>query len=161
MTPKIGYLLPTREHVMRGHPEAAPLIALAERAEALGYDSVWVGDSLLARPRHEPLILLAAVAGRTERVSLGTAVLLPALRNPFVLAQSAHLGRLARESASDPGERVRVLYRQVLLREPDPEELYRARELVEETTRELGDEIPAWESLGQALLATNEFRYVD
>jgi probable F420-dependent oxidoreductase len=71
---------------MRGHPEAAPLLALAERAESLGYDSVWVGDSLLARPRHEPLTLLAGVAGRTRRVSLGTAVLLPALRNPIVLA---------------------------------------------------------------------------
>jgi probable F420-dependent oxidoreductase len=86
LTPRIGYLLPTRESVMEGRPEAAPLLALAERAEALGYDSVWVGDSVLARPRHEPLTLLAAVAGRTRRVELGTAVLLPALRNPVLLA---------------------------------------------------------------------------
>jgi probable F420-dependent oxidoreductase len=86
MAPKIGYLLPTREGIMQGRPEAAPLLALAERAEALGYDSVWVGDSLLARPRHEPLTLLAGVAGRTRRVALGTAVLLPALRNPVLLA---------------------------------------------------------------------------
>jgi alkanesulfonate monooxygenase SsuD/methylene tetrahydromethanopterin reductase-like flavin-dependent oxidoreductase (luciferase family) len=84
---KIGYLLPTRERVMEGRPEAAALLALAERAEALGYDSVWVGDSLLARPRHDPLTLLAAAAARTKRVALGTAVLLPALRNPVVLAQ--------------------------------------------------------------------------
>jgi hypothetical protein len=35
------------------------LLDLAGRAESLGYDSVWVGDSLLARPRHEPLTLLA------------------------------------------------------------------------------------------------------
>lgn len=83
---RIGYLLPTRERVMEGRPEAAPLIALAERAEALGYDSIWVGDSILARPRHEPLTLLAAVAARTRRAELGTAVLLPALRNPVVLA---------------------------------------------------------------------------
>jgi alkanesulfonate monooxygenase SsuD/methylene tetrahydromethanopterin reductase-like flavin-dependent oxidoreductase (luciferase family) len=85
---KIGYLLPTREQIMEGRPEAAPLIALAERAEALGYASVWVGDSLLARPRHEPLTLLAGVAGRARRVELGTAVLLPALRNPVLLAHS-------------------------------------------------------------------------
>lgn len=38
-----------------------------------------------ARPRHEPLTLLAAVAARTRRVRLGTGVLLPALRNPVVL----------------------------------------------------------------------------
>jgi alkanesulfonate monooxygenase SsuD/methylene tetrahydromethanopterin reductase-like flavin-dependent oxidoreductase (luciferase family) len=86
MAPKLGYLLPTREQIMQGRPEAAPLLALAERAEALGYASVWVGDSLLARPRHEPLALLAGVAGRVKRVEIGTAVLLPALRNPVLLA---------------------------------------------------------------------------
>ncbi len=63
-----------------------PLLDLAARAEALGYDSVWVGDSVLARPRHDPLTLLAGVAGRVPRVALGTAVLLPALRNPVLLA---------------------------------------------------------------------------
>ncbi len=62
MPARIGYLLPTREQVMEGRPEAAPLLALAERAEGLGYDSIWVGDSILARPRHEPLTLL--VGGR-------------------------------------------------------------------------------------------------
>ena len=87
MRPRIGYLLPTRERVMEGRPEAASLLALAERAEGLGFDSIWVGDSLLARPRHDPLTLLAAVAARTPNAELGTAVLLPALRNPVVLAQ--------------------------------------------------------------------------
>ena len=86
MAPAIGYLLPTREGVMEGRPEAARLLALAERAEGLGYDSVWAGDSITSRPRHEPLTLLAAAAGRTRKVKLGTAVLLPALRNPVVLA---------------------------------------------------------------------------
>jgi probable F420-dependent oxidoreductase len=86
MAPRIGYLLPTREQIMEGRPGAATLLDLAARAESLGYDSVWVGDSLLARPRHEPLTLLAGVAGRVKRVELGTAVLLPALRNPVLLA---------------------------------------------------------------------------
>lgn len=86
MTLNIGYLLPTRENIMEGRPEGELLLALAERAEKLNYDSVWVGDSLLARPRHEPITLLAGVAGRTRRVKLGTAVLLPALRNPVLLA---------------------------------------------------------------------------
>ncbi len=85
MVPKLGYLLPTREQIMQGRPEAGPLLTLAERAESLGYASIWVGDSLLARPRHEPLTLLAGVAGRVPRVELGTAVLLPALRNPVLL----------------------------------------------------------------------------
>jgi probable F420-dependent oxidoreductase len=86
MATRIGYLLPTRESIMEGRPEAEPLLKLAERAEALGYDSIWVGDSLLARPRHEPITLLAGVAGRTQRAHLGTAVLLPMLRNPVLLA---------------------------------------------------------------------------
>lgn len=86
MAPKLGYLLPTRERIMEGEPTTGVLLDLAEQAEALGYDSIWVGDSLLARPRHEPLTLLAGVAGRVPRVMLGTAVLLPALRNPVLLA---------------------------------------------------------------------------
>ncbi len=86
MTVEFGVLLPTREVVMSGRPETAPLLAMADRAEAAGFDSVWIGDSLTARPRHEPLTLMAAVAGRTRRVRLGTGVLLPALRNPVVLA---------------------------------------------------------------------------
>jgi alkanesulfonate monooxygenase SsuD/methylene tetrahydromethanopterin reductase-like flavin-dependent oxidoreductase (luciferase family) len=86
MTIEFGVLLPTREAVMSGRPETAPLLAMAERAEAAGFDAVWVGDSLTARPRHEPLTLLAAVAGRTRRVRLGTGVLLPALRHPVGLA---------------------------------------------------------------------------
>jgi alkanesulfonate monooxygenase SsuD/methylene tetrahydromethanopterin reductase-like flavin-dependent oxidoreductase (luciferase family) len=96
MSIRIGYLLPTRERVMAGQPQAASLLELAERAERLGFDSVWAGDSLLARPRHEPLTLLAAVASRVRRVDLGTAVLLPALRNPVLLAhQVATLDQVA------------------------------------------------------------------
>ena len=53
-----------------------------------GLDSVWVGDSLMAKPRMEPLSILSALAARTNRVRLGTAVLLPALRHPVLLAQS-------------------------------------------------------------------------
>ncbi len=57
--PRLGYLLPTRERVMEGRDETGSLLALAEKAEGLGFDSLWVGDSLLARPRHDPLTLLA------------------------------------------------------------------------------------------------------
>jgi probable F420-dependent oxidoreductase len=96
MTVEFGVLLPTRESVMSGRLETAPLLAMAERAEAAGFDSVWVGDSVTARPRHEPLTLLAAVAARTRRVRLGTAVLLPGLRQPVVLAHLvATLDRIA------------------------------------------------------------------
>src|SRR4030095_8720438 len=60
--------------------------ALTNSAKLLAEIVFCVGDSILARPRHEPLTLLSAVAARTKRAELGTAVLLPALRNPVVLA---------------------------------------------------------------------------
>src|SRR6202051_3664045 len=96
MPPRFGYLLPTREKIMDNQPHVAPLLEFAERAERLGFDSIWAGDSVLARPRHEPLTLLTAVASRLKRISIGTAVLLPALRNPVLLAhQVATLDQIA------------------------------------------------------------------
>jgi alkanesulfonate monooxygenase SsuD/methylene tetrahydromethanopterin reductase-like flavin-dependent oxidoreductase (luciferase family) len=86
MAVKVGYLLPTRERIMVGIHETGPILSLAERAEALGLDSVWIGDSLLAKPRHDALALIAAIAARTRRIAMGTAVLLPMLRNPVLLA---------------------------------------------------------------------------
>ncbi len=84
---KLGYLLPTRENIMAGQPGTRSLLDAAALARRCGFDSIWVGDSLLARPRHDPLTLLAAVAAAVPDIELGSAVLLPALRNPVVLAQ--------------------------------------------------------------------------
>jgi alkanesulfonate monooxygenase SsuD/methylene tetrahydromethanopterin reductase-like flavin-dependent oxidoreductase (luciferase family) len=82
-----GFLLPTREIVMNQEiPNFSEILDLAERAEELGFDSIWAGDSILARPRFEALTTLAAVASRTQQVRLGTAVLLPMLRHPVPLA---------------------------------------------------------------------------
>ncbi|WP_227983858.1 LLM class flavin-dependent oxidoreductase [Nocardia spumae] len=92
----IGYLLPTRDRTVRGDDDPEPLVAQARRAEELGLDSVWAGESPVTRPRADPTLLLAAVAQATERVGLGTAVLLPALRHPILLAhQLATLDRLS------------------------------------------------------------------
>ena len=89
--PKLGILLPTRGLIMDAErPDSADLIlSMADRVEQAGLDSVWVGDSLTAKPRLEPITTLAAIAGRTSRVRLGTAVLLAAMRNPVLLAHSA------------------------------------------------------------------------
>lgn len=93
---ELGYLLPTREMIMSGRHETSGMLDLAQRAELLGFDGIWVGDSLTARPRHEPLALLTAVAARVPRVLIGTAVLLPALRNPVLLAhQAATIDRIS------------------------------------------------------------------
>ena len=87
---KLGLLLPTRGLLLGENvPKSADrVLDLARRAEDSGLDSVWVGDSLTAKPRLEPLSTLAAVAASTKRVRLGTAVLLAALRHPALLAQT-------------------------------------------------------------------------
>ena len=91
MTLKLGILLPTRGLVMGSDepPSIEPLLSMAEATEQAGLDSVWVGDSLTAKPRLEPLTTLSAIAMRTRRVRLGTAVMLAALRHPVQLAQMA------------------------------------------------------------------------
>src|SRR5690349_22718439 len=93
---EIGYLLPTRDQAVLGRHDPGRLVAQARRAEELGLDSVWAGDSPVNRPRADPLLVLAAAAQATARVTLGTAVLLPALRHPILLAhQLATLDRLS------------------------------------------------------------------
>ncbi|KOG64521.1 F420-dependent oxidoreductase [Streptomyces griseoflavus] len=80
----VGVLLPTREQAIKKDFAAAPLLEFARQAELLGFDSVWAGDSLTARPRLDPLVLLSAVGAVTSRVTLGTAALTAALRPPLI-----------------------------------------------------------------------------
>lgn len=61
--------------------------AMARDADRAGFDAVWVGDSVVAKPRLEAMTTLAYLAGITTNVRLGTAVLLPALRQPVIMAQ--------------------------------------------------------------------------
>jgi alkanesulfonate monooxygenase SsuD/methylene tetrahydromethanopterin reductase-like flavin-dependent oxidoreductase (luciferase family) len=95
-SPQLGLLLPSREALLWADGDPEVVLAAARHAEATGFDSAWIGDSLLARPRFEPLTLLAALLTATRRIRLGTAVLLPLLRHPLTLAHSlATLDRLA------------------------------------------------------------------
>jgi alkanesulfonate monooxygenase SsuD/methylene tetrahydromethanopterin reductase-like flavin-dependent oxidoreductase (luciferase family) len=80
--PRVGVLLPTREMAIRGEYDLEPLLTFARAAEELGFDSLWAGDSLTARARLDPLIVLAAAAAVTGRITLGTAALTGALRGP-------------------------------------------------------------------------------
>jgi probable F420-dependent oxidoreductase len=59
------------------------------RAEALGYDSLWVQEQMISDAVIlEPVALLTYVAALTSRVRLGTAVLLTVVRNPVELAKT-------------------------------------------------------------------------
>ncbi len=91
---RFGVSLPNNQ----GVEDPRELIALARHAEALGYDSVWVSDHLFHaayvaerlgnRPYHEPLTVLSAVAVETERVALGTSVLVLPWHQPVRLAKA-------------------------------------------------------------------------
>jgi alkanesulfonate monooxygenase SsuD/methylene tetrahydromethanopterin reductase-like flavin-dependent oxidoreductase (luciferase family) len=71
MTVSIGITIPQRG-AMIGVAPLSELLELAPRAEATGlFDSVWVGDSITAKPRPEAIALLGALAGMTERLRLG------------------------------------------------------------------------------------------
>lgn len=84
---KLGYLIPTREQIMLGNHSTDDLLVRAKTARDHGFESLWVGDSLFARPRHDPLTLLAAIAVAVPDAEVGTAILLQSLRNPVLLAQ--------------------------------------------------------------------------
>jgi probable F420-dependent oxidoreductase len=91
-------------------PMATPanLGRVAEKAEALGYDTVWFSDHIViptevksfypydpsgkmpfnpSEPYWEPLTVIGYVAGRTSRLRLGTSVLILPYRNPIVTAK--------------------------------------------------------------------------
>src|SRR6266511_3830249 len=82
-----------------GIEDVQSLIQLATRAEALGFASVWVHDHVFnaghvfhrigGKPYYEPLTLLSYVAARTQRVGLGTSVLVLPYHNPIRLAKTA------------------------------------------------------------------------
>lgn len=84
---KLGLLLPNQGVVFGATtvPELFELAALAEESDV--FESLWVGDNLLAKPRLESVTLLSALAARTQRCRLGTACMASfPLRHPVVLA---------------------------------------------------------------------------
>ena len=100
---KIGVMLP---HLGTGMGPVA-VVQAARRAEALGYDTLWVIERLLypTNPRSKypvtadgslpkmyaqaltPIETLSYVAAHTERIGLGTGVLVMPLHNPVMLAR--------------------------------------------------------------------------
>lgn len=73
-------------------PDVGGLLSYAERAEALGFESLWAWDHVLlgvkpAFPILDSLSILTAIAARTSRIKLGTGILVLPLRNAVVAAK--------------------------------------------------------------------------
>ena len=102
----IGLTLPNRG-VLLGASTSDQMLDLAEAADQSGVlRSVWMGDSLLGKPRMESVSLLAGIPARTRRVRLGPACMASfVLRDP-VLLSGAKNGQVKRTRAashfSDP-----------------------------------------------------------
>jgi probable F420-dependent oxidoreductase len=68
-----------------------------EAAEELGFDSVWTTEHLIVGPEvvdpygrvYDPFVTLGWIAGRTERIGLGTSIVILPLHNPVHLAKQA------------------------------------------------------------------------
>jgi alkanesulfonate monooxygenase SsuD/methylene tetrahydromethanopterin reductase-like flavin-dependent oxidoreductase (luciferase family) len=88
---RIGVQLPEVEYEV-AWPD---LISMARTAEAVGFDSIWLGDHLLydldvgSRGPWEVWTSLAALAAVTSRVELGPLVASTAFHNPAMLAKQA------------------------------------------------------------------------
>lgn len=72
-TVTFGLTLPNRG-VLTGATTMDEMLDLAERTDqSPAWDSLWVGDSIFAKPRLDAIALLGALAVKTERVKLGPA----------------------------------------------------------------------------------------
>ena len=79
--------------------------------------------------------------------------------HPFVFTQSEAIAENVLKLESDEEQITRV-FREVFLRDPDPEELYRGKELLQSIEDPDRPE-RAWVAFAQSLLTSNEFRYID
>ena len=95
---RYGYVVPNNF----GVADPNELVRLGVRAEALGFDSLWVNhhvlnvgyvrDRLGELPYHDALVMLTWLAAKTSRVTLGTSVLVMPYLHPMSLAK--HLATL-------------------------------------------------------------------
>lgn len=105
---KFGMLLPTLGPLATGSGVAEKQLTIAQKAESLGFDSIWLADHVVIpttiKSRYpyndtgdfpmpadqsflEPIATMGVLAGATKRVRIGTWVLVLPHRNPIVTAK--------------------------------------------------------------------------
>lgn len=63
-------------------------VQLAELAETQGFSNIWVTDGGPSPPYSDPIVTLSAIASKTKKIKLGTAILNYYTRNPASIASS-------------------------------------------------------------------------
>jgi probable F420-dependent oxidoreductase len=96
---EVGLLMmPAEDPVQGTAPRWPEMLAMARRAEEVGFATVWIPDHLIIevpRPGSQPegcweaWSLVAALAAATERIGIGLLVSCTAFRNPALLAKMA------------------------------------------------------------------------
>lgn len=92
----VGLILPLETHPGAPWPTMADHLAMAVRAESLGFSALWLRDIPFYDPRYgdagqiyEPMVYMAALAAATRTIALGTAGIVLPLRDPKLLARQA------------------------------------------------------------------------
>ena len=93
---KVGFVICPVEGCMDGGTARwTDILAMAQKAEEVGFDSIWLSDHMIFRLEGAQMgvwecgSMLAALAASTKRVELGTAVICTGFRNPTLLAKMA------------------------------------------------------------------------
>lgn len=84
---RLGFLTIGRFDAADPGPGIEETLQTIERAEAQGFDSVWLRDRRLQPGISSPVAIMAAASQRTHRIELGTVVIPLGLENPFRLAE--------------------------------------------------------------------------
>jgi probable F420-dependent oxidoreductase len=88
---KFGIVIPLHRDI-----DALVNLELAQKAEMLGFDSIWISDHVVLPTKYQgrfseilydPFVLLASIAATTKKILLGTSVLILPYRNPIVVAK--------------------------------------------------------------------------
>lgn len=94
---RFGISLPNFGHMA----QVDGIIEIARKAEEFGYSSLWAAERLIVPippnqswsrrdpTAFEPVVTLSYIAGMTERIHLGTSIVILPIRNPVLLARAA------------------------------------------------------------------------
>ncbi len=100
---KLGFLTIGRFDAANPAPGIEETLEVITRAEALGFDSVWLRCRHLQPGISSPVAVMAAASQRTSRIELGTAVIPLGLENPFRLAEDLATVDLMSGGRVNPG----------------------------------------------------------